>query len=183
MDRSYYSSSIADFISSDPDAILGILAARNEFALEIESRSAWQQEIGILKQALPRYRGRIYFEYSIPRMGKRIDVLLVIQNVIFILEFKAGEAEHTSYGIDQVWDYVLDLKNFHETSHDAFIVPILIATRAKAKPVILQETLHNDDLLYPIRCNPATLATAIDNCLDYSDKEPIDIFFVVNGEW
>ena len=65
-------------------------------------------------------------------MGQRIDVVFLIGAVIFVLEFKVGEKEFTSYAKDQVWDYALDLKNFHETSHEHFIAPILIATEAKS---------------------------------------------------
>ena len=63
-------------------------------------------------------------------MGKRIDVVLIINNVIFILEFKVGEKEYLHTAIEQVWDYALDLKNFHQPSHNAVIVPILVATEA-----------------------------------------------------
>ena len=33
------------------------------------------------------------------------------------MEFKIGETEFTLAGTDQVWDYALDLKDFHEASH------------------------------------------------------------------
>ena len=128
-----------------------------------------------MKKILPQQSGKIYFEYSIPRMGKRIDVLLVIGNVIFILEFKVGEREFGSHAIDQVWDYALDLKNFHESSHHAFIAPILIATKARSREINLFQTLQNDDVLYPILSNLETLPLAIDLCKQYSDKETIDL--------
>ncbi len=82
-------------------------------------------------------------------MGQRIDAVVLIGSVIFILEFKVGEKEYTSYAIDQVMDYALDLKNFHETSHEQFIAPILIATKAKHAYTTISPTPHNDKLLYP----------------------------------
>jgi len=128
--RSYYSNSISSFLNSSPDEVVGRLALSNEFSLEQSQRDAWLEEIRILDSVLPGFEGSIYFEYSIPRMGQRIDVLLLIGPTIFVLEFKVGEKEFTSFARDQVWDYALDLKNFHETSHDSFIAPILIATKA-----------------------------------------------------
>jgi hypothetical protein len=78
-------------------------------------------------------RGKVYFEFVVPRLGKRIDVVLVIDHVLFVLEFKVGEKDFTRSGIDQVWDYALDLKNFHESSHAASIAPLLIATGSRSK--------------------------------------------------
>ena len=131
MKRSYYSDSIANFCKSTPEEIIGKLAINNEFPLEQSQRDAWKEEIKILHEALFPFQGSIYFEYSIPRMGQRIDVVLLLGPAIFVLEFKIGENEFASYAIDQVWDYALDLKNFHESSHDKYIAPILIATKAK----------------------------------------------------
>src|SRR5215207_5778458 len=101
MRREYYSDTISDFITRNNDEILGKLAQGNDFALEQTQRDAWLEEIRILKTVLPPYKGSIYFEYSIPRMGKRIDVILIIGPVIFVLEFKIGEKEFHSYAIDQ----------------------------------------------------------------------------------
>src|ERR1035437_9638189 len=131
MNRSYYSSTIANFLNKSQNEILGELSSNNDFSLELTQRESWVKQIDLLKVILIPYSGSIYFEYSIPRMGKRIDVVLVIESVIFILEFKVGEKEFHSYSIDQVFDYALDLKNFHETSHNQTIAPILIATLAK----------------------------------------------------
>ena len=132
MKREYYSDTITNFLKSAPTEILGKLVQSNDFALEQTQRDAWLEEIHILQRTLQPYKGSIYFEYSIPRMGKRIDVVVITGSTIFILEFKVGESEFHSYAIDQVWDYALDLKNFHETSHEHFIAPVLIATKAKS---------------------------------------------------
>jgi hypothetical protein len=139
MNRAFYSNSISNFLDSSPEEIFGILAKNNPFPLEQTQRDAWLKEIEILKEILPSYRnsGSLYLEFSIPRMGQRIDAVVLIGSVIFILEFKVGEKDYTSYAIDQVMDYALDLKNFHETSHKQFIAPILIATKAKSAPASL----------------------------------------------
>lgn len=178
MQRYYYSNAIEQFIHLSQDEILGILANNNEFALEQTQKIAWIEQIRILKSILKGYEGAIYFEYSIPRMGRRIDVVLIIQSVIFVLEFKVGESEFPAYAFDQVWDYALDLKNFHETSHESLIAPVLIATEAKNTPITISTTTHNDKVLYPIRCNKDLLATAIKGVLDFSDGHEI-----IPAEW
>src|SRR5437867_3819186 len=103
MRREYYSSSIGSFLSSSPTEILGHLAQNSEFAVEQSQTTAWLEQIGILKGLLASHRGAIYFEYSIPRMGRRIDTILLIGPVIFVLEFKTGEDEYPAHAIDQVW--------------------------------------------------------------------------------
>ena len=183
MERAYYSASIERFVATNSDEIFGILAGQDSFAIRPENREAWKHEIEILKPILSNYSGKVYFEYAIPRMGKRIDALVVIANVVFVLEFKVGEKEHTGYARDQVWDYALDLKNFHETSHNLFIAPVLIATKASDKPIFLSQSIQNDDVLFPILCNPNTLSLAIDNCLSYCDSGNIDITAWEDGRY
>src|SRR5947207_1413498 len=131
MNRSFYSDTITNFCLTSSATILGTLASNNEFSLEQTQRVAWEQEILILKEVLINYQGRIFFEYSIPRMGRRIDVVLTIKNIIVVLEFKVGEKEFLLSASDQVLDYCLDLKNFVVTSHQHLTAPILIATEAK----------------------------------------------------
>jgi len=174
LNRYYYSSSISDFINSPVNSIIGELALNNEFNLEQTQRNAWNIEIDELKKSLVNHEGSIYFEYSIPRMGRRIDVVLIIKNVIFVLEFKVGEKEYLLSAIDQVYDYSLDLKNFHETSHEHLIAPILIPTEANDIVSQICITSHNDNLLIPIKTNPNFLREVIDNVLQFADGETID---------
>ena len=100
--REYYSDSIGNFLKSTKEEILGKLSLSNDFSLEQTQRNAWVEQIKILQKVLEIYQGTIYFEYSIPRMGQRIDVVLLIGPVIFVLEFKVGEKEFTAYATDQV---------------------------------------------------------------------------------
>jgi hypothetical protein len=139
MRREYYTDSIADFRSTSPDEILGKLVRGSGFAIEQTQRDAWLEEINILNQVLSNRNGQLYFEYAIPRMGKRIDVVLLMGPVMFVLEFKVGEKEFTSSALDQVCDYALDLKNFDESSRDhpkslnRFLFCYGWTTRAKAE--------------------------------------------------
>ena len=174
MKREYYSASIADFLLTTPNEILGKLAKNYDFALQQTQKDAWLEEIDILKEALKHYKGSIYFEYSIPRMGKRIDVVVITGSTIFVLEFKVGEIEFSSYAIDQVWDYALDLKNFHETSHEHFIAPLLIATKAKNVLTTISTTPHNDKILFPINCNGEMLNQVITDVLRFTEGNEID---------
>ncbi len=171
--REYYSDNIDNFLKASTETILGILTSNNDYALIHTQRGAWIAEIEILRDVLQPYHGSIYFEYSIPRMGRRIDVVLLIESVIFVLEFKIGESEFTSSAIDQVWDYSLDLKNFHESSHEQYIAPILIATAAKHAEPVITFTPHNDKLLFPIITNSKMLGSVIRGVLNVADGNNI----------
>ena len=174
MKRYFYSDIISNFLKTSKQEIFGYLAQNSGFADEITQKEAWNQEINILKDILKVYQGTIFFEYSIPRMGRRIDVVLIIKNVIFILEFKVGEKEFLSSSIDQVWDYALDLKNFHETSHIHMVAPVLIATDAKDIFPYISTTSHNDNLLLPIKTNSTLLGDVIEKTLQFSEGENIN---------
>ena len=131
----YYEANIQEFLAADKDAVLGILAAQHGFALEHEQKYAWQRQIQLLQHHLvPTLKGWIYFEFSISRMGKRADVVLLTGGVVFVVEFKVGSHSFDSYAIEQSHDYALDLKNFHRGSHNIPIVPILIPTAASLQP-------------------------------------------------
>ncbi len=134
---------------------------------------AWRDEVAILRDVLRLYDGHIYFEYSIPRMGRRIDVVLLIGSVIFVLEFKVGEKEFTAYAVDQVCDYALDLQNFHESSHEQYISPILIATGAEQVDQKIEPSLQKEKLLTTIKTNALLLRSAIESVLRFAHGDPI----------
>ena len=98
--RAYYAADIAQFASSSVAAILGNLAANTDFDIELAQRNAW----------------------SVPRIGSRLDAVLVSGPVLFVIEFKVGAEAFSRDDLNQVWDYALDLKNFHRESHAAAIV-------------------------------------------------------------
>lgn len=174
MARQYYSDSISSFLRVSSDEILGQLTRSSEFAVEQAQTGAWLEQISILKKILGPHQGSIYFEYSIPRMGRRIDTVLLIGPAIFVLEFKVGEDEYPAHAIDQAWDYALDLKNFHEMSHTQFIAPVLISTKALPEFQAVVATPLNDKLLLPLRTNAEGLGDIIKNVLEFADGENID---------
>jgi len=183
MKREYYSDSISNFLRSSTEEVFGALAFNNDFALIQTQRGAWVAQIEILHEVLKPYQGSIYFEYSIPRMGRRIDVVLLIGPVIFVLEFKVGEKEFTTYAIDQAFDYALDLKNFHDSSHEQHIAPVLIATEAKDAVPIVAVTPQNDRLLFPIKSNMAQLGRAIEEVLRFVKGNDIDVNIWEEGRY
>jgi hypothetical protein len=163
--RAYYADTIAKFLEADPHSILGQLSQASPATVEAPQREAWLTQIRVLREALESYAGRgtIYFEYSVPRLGKRIDAVAVIEHVLFVIEFKVGEVQFTRAATDQVFDYGLDLKNFHESSHSKPIAPILIATDAAAGAKSI--TSHQDGLLFPIWATPSELESVIERVL------------------
>lgn len=172
MSRAYYAAPVDTFLSENSLAILGALADHHEFDLEDLQKNAWKMEIELLKQVLVGVPGHIYFEFSIPRMGKRVDVLLAACGIIFVIEFKVGEHSYPAHAIEQVMDYALDLKNFHETSYPYPIVPILVATEAKtAKSPLIA---YPDQAYEPLMANSATLAINLQNCLNSIPHSPFD---------
>jgi hypothetical protein len=174
MQRYYYLNSISGFLKESNNEILGALSKNNEYTLEYTQRDAWYRQTEILKDALVSQQGLIIFEFSIPRLGKRIDVVLLIKNVIFILEFKVGETKFLAEAIDQVLDYALDLKYFHETSHKPLIAPILIATEAKAFNSNIAISPQNDSLLFPIKSNADMFQDVLNNVLRFAEGEHIN---------
>lgn len=174
MTRYYYKAFIEHFLEETPAKILGVMAQANQFALEGTQRDAWLQQIAILKSALQDRDGTLFFEYSIPRMGKRIDALLVTGSQLIIIEFKIGATQYLSGDIDQVFDYALDLKNFHETSHHVAIVPILVATDAPNTFVSVSTSSQNDGLFFPIRSNKEMLPKVLDAVAAFQEDVFID---------
>lgn len=131
MKREYYTASIADFLSDDPEYVLGQLLINGEFETTDLQKNAWRREIEILQSQLYDFPdGEIAFEYTIPRIGHRIDVVCIIRGIIFLLEFKVGDKVYKKATDDQVVDYALDLKYFHEASQNRYIVPISVSTEA-----------------------------------------------------
>ncbi len=174
MRNSFYTESITGFLKEPENEILGKLTAHSDFDVTRTQREAWIQQIKLLKLTLTNREGHVYFEYIIPRIGKRIDVLIITGSVIYILEFKVGESEYSAHALDQVWDYALDLKNFHSTSHDVAICPILVATNAEEQIVTPQFTQHNDKVMCPITTNSQGLSGLFDIVELFIQEDLID---------
>ena len=158
--RSYYSNDIQSFLNQDNYSIFGEITRNDQFSAEDLQKNTWNREIEILKRELYQFSdGHVIFEYTIPRIGNRIDNIVIYKGIIFLLEFKVGEKKYPSYAIEQVTDYAFDLSCFHKESHNRLLVPILICTRAHS---IKQEIrISKDNVLETICCNEYEIAKYI----------------------
>lgn len=179
--RCLYSNSIANFVVGDEDAIFGALSREYHGETLTTTREAWDSEIAILRLALSYYADKdaqIVFEYDIPRLGKRIDVVLLLEGIVFCLEFKVGESKILEADVDQVLDYALDLKYFHKFSEDRIIVPVLIATKYPKSSTEIQMSVYNDNVVNPLVTGEAGITNIIDAVLArFPDQTP------VNPDW
>ena len=173
----YYASSIAGFLSETEASILGKISANTRFAVDTTQRDAWKVQIDLLKVALKRLQGAIFFEFVVPRVGSRIDVVIISGAIIAVLEFKVGESKFLRDDLNQAWDYALDLKNFHLESHKAVIVPILVATKASPATTDIPVP-HADNVLPPISCDASGLRWLIEQVNSSFSGVPIDV-----GAW
>lgn len=173
MNRAYYSNKINDFLNESEDSILGKLTSNHtNKTLEDLQINAWRKQIEILKDQLQEFQGKIYFEFAIPRMGKRVDNIVIINDTAFIIEFKVGSDKYEKHAIEQVIDYTIDLKNFHEGSHQIKLVPVLVASDATS---ICEESIK-DIISYKsaATANQYNLKNIIESFID-SMKESINI--------
>lgn len=160
----YYAARVQDFLATSSDAVLGALTAASEFSIEPAQRDAWLREVNVLRECLRGISGVLYLEYVVPRIGSRIDAVLVTHSVIVPIEFKVGEREFRRDGIDQVWDYALDLRNFHQASDHAPIIPILVATESDQSDENLS-TAHFDGVRPPVRASATGLSLLIERAI------------------
>ena len=180
--RCLYENDIDTFINEDVNSIFGILNANYHGSALTTTREAWKSEIELLQEKLQTFKdtnGKIIFEYDIPRLGKRIDVVLLIKGIVFCLEFKVGESKILEQDVDQVLDYALDLKNFHTYSHDCLIVPILIATEYKGKKSHeIQSSGYDKRVMNPLWIGGGGIADLIIEVLSKYPNEP-----PINSQW
>lgn len=180
--RSYYSASVAEFLRQSNSEIIGIIHA-NDISAEttIQQSNTWESEVRILKDQLCSFsNGRILFEYTIPRMGKRVDTVVLYKNIVFLLEFKCGDTEYRQSTYDQVYDYALDLRNFQKESHNRLLVPIMVSTRAPQYQNVL--TLR-DRIMEPIRCNAQNLGISIAHIAKQYQEPAFDYVAWENSEY
>lgn len=166
--RYYYSDTISTFLTKSVDEIVGKLTLASQHDINDETSHSWVDEITILHNTLASYSGRgsIYFEYNIPRIGRRADVVVIIDGIIFVLEFKTVEQKFGRDAMIQVWDYALDLKNFQEGSLDRVLVPILIAPKEKDHRCSLELKHFEDNVYKPLMSNIKLLSNAFSKVLD-----------------
>lgn len=175
MSRCLYNSSFEKFINAEDNSIFGALCDNYHGDAITTTREAWKSEISIIKSVLSNCadkNGQIIFEYDIPRLGKRIDVVLLYRGIIFCLEFKVGESKILEGDIDQVLDYALDLKNFHKFSENKLIVPILVATNYRNSSTDIRMSVYDDRVVNPLVTGEAGVSNLISKILEKYPNEP-----------
>jgi len=181
MSRCLYNSSFKTFLNTDDSSIFGSLCDNYHGEALTTTREAWKSEITIMKNVLSDYadkNGEIIFEYDIPRLGKRVDVVLLLEGIVFCLEFKVGETKILEADVDQVLDYALDLKNFHKFSEDRIIAPILIATNYRNASTNIQMSVYDDRIVNPLMTGKLGISTLINKVLERFPNE-----LPVNPNW
>ncbi|MBO5570486.1 MAG: DUF2075 domain-containing protein [Clostridia bacterium] len=182
--RCLYESSFDAFLHSEKNTVFGTLCANYHGEARTTTRDAWQAEISIMRNTLSQLDdkdGRIIFEYDIPRLGKRIDVVLLYHGIIFCLEFKVGESQILEADIDQVLDYALDLKNFHKLSQEKVIVPILVATKYRKSSDKIQKSVYDDMIVNPLVTGKAGLLEQIKSILiRFPNETPVDSKWIIS---
>lgn len=169
----FYSDTVHRFHQTDDATILGHLAGASSLSIDPLQTDAWRKQIRLLKDALSDVDGSLFLEFDIPRLGSRIDGVVVSPSAIVPIEFKVGEQSFNRADYNQAWDYALDLKNFHEASSSAPIFPVLCATEATA-PDDVWESPHADGVYPPIRANAATVGEAVRSALVLARRGSID---------
>ena len=175
INRFFYRSILNGFVKDSKDVIFGKIARYDEGDSVKEQKYAWAEEIDIMQQVLQPWKdenGEVIFEYSIPRLGKRIDVVVLVRGIVFAIEFKAGEDTYLRADMEQVMDYALDLKNFHLDSHQRTIVPILVATEAKNSSHELRFSVYDDHVYNPLFTNTENLSRLIKEVIDNEGVQP-----------
>ena len=182
MQRAYYSARIREFVDEKPETLLGKLMVSDEFSTTDLQKNAWRKEIDILQDQLRSVgNGDIAFEYTIPRMGHRIDVVCIIHGLIFLLEFKVGDSEYRKSTADQVMDYALDLKYFHELSADRYIIPISIPTEAPS--VCNEVSFMEDKISNVLKCTKDNIGLTISSVLSSVQDQDLSIADWINSRY
>ncbi len=169
----WYGASVAQFVTASTNEVVGALTRAGPFAIDEPQRRAWEEQIELLRVALTDVDGWLCLEFDVPRLGSRIDVVVIAGAAILPIEFKVGAEDHLRPDYEQAWDYALDLKNFHRGSRDAPIFPILVATEA-AKADAAWEPPHSDGVRSPRRSNPTTLRVAVLDAIAAANGPAID---------
>ena len=178
INRYFYKSSFMNFINDSFNSIFGAISGSDEGDSVRDQKDAWSEEIVIMQKVLSPWKdenGEIIFEYSIPRLGKRIDVVVLLRGIVFAIEFKAGKDIYLRADMEQVLDYALDLKNFHTDSHNRTIVPILVATREERSSHELRYSVYNDKIYEPLFSNADNLGRLIGEVLEREQAQPSSV--------
>jgi len=169
--RAYYSGNMLSFLNESPASIIGTITQNHPQQIEHLQTGAWGKQIEILQTEFSSLtEGEVFFEFLIPRMGRRADVILLYKNLIFVLEFKVGESNYPAQDLRQAHSYALDLSHFHEGSHEKIIIPVLVATEAEDVFLIISKS--KDYVYEPLKVNKSNIKYLINNCTENIKDQP-----------
>ncbi len=182
--RCLFNSDFAEFMRLDSDSILGHLCSNYHGSALTTTREAWESEIEILKDLvsnLNEENGQIIFEYDIPRLGKRIDAVILYKGIVFFFFFKVGQSIVLETDIDQVLDYALDLKNFHKLSSNKVIASILIVTKCNTCTTDINDSVYDDRVINPLITGENNILNVFRLVMNkYPNETPIDDKWVIS---
>ena len=182
--RCLYNNGFEEFLCDSETSVFGLLCDQYHGEALTTTREAWKEEISIMQNmisGLNEKNGQIIFEYDIPRLGKRIDVVLLLKGIIFCLEFKVGESKILEMDVDQVLDYALDLNNFHKFSSGKVIVPILVATKHQGSSSKIQKSGYDDNVINPLITGTSDLLGLIQLALtSFPNEAPVNPKWIIS---
>lgn len=172
--RTYFEDHIEHFVADgDPKRIVEFLteSVQDEDESLPLQRGAWINQIRILKKCLAGKIGYIIFEYQILRLNARIDVVLLMDGIVYSLEFKNDQVDFLAEDIEQADGYGYALKNFHSASKDRYVAPFLVATRAPAD-ICSKDFSMGEDKLFSLFETNADLLMAYIEKVKQECKDP-----------
>ena len=151
----FYYNSISNHYQTSTSDIVGTISlaySNHHLDQKQQQTKTWADTVEILKEFFTKTASKIsdlenwglLYEYKLPRRAKRIDVVLLSKNLIFVLEVKNHQDSFNSADIAQLEDYCLDLRDFQFESQDRIIIPILLCTNA---PTIQNEISKSEDFV------------------------------------
>lgn len=161
--RAYYAGSVCSFIQTDTETVVGQLATRvvsEHRGDEIQQVRSWRRQLALLRSAFVAVGDAantwgLLIELPLLRLGRRIDTVVLVRNIVVVVEFKIGAKSFLSSDREQVEDYALCMRDFHGSSAGKLIVPVLCADEAGrvivpgSRPVdnVAETVLANGDSL------------------------------------
>lgn len=138
---SFHKSTVGSFLAQSDEQVLARLEtayARQGYTnLFTDQTLTWERDISLLRESLVQCTAEseaakfwgLLLEFSIPRKELRIDIVLLIKEVIVVLEAKTTLA--ASQAKRQVEEYALLLHYFHQASAECRIVPVVVSPEAR----------------------------------------------------
>ena len=132
-----YLAPLQEFLTINATELLGTLTgglANEGFDTTTDTTFSWKSEIADLQTAFGQLLDlnptavswTVLFEYVLPVSGKRMDCVLIADDVIYVIEYKGGSSTSAIAALRQAQDYALNLSDFHEESRGRIVVPIAV---------------------------------------------------------